>query len=77
MTAVDEITATELTVEGYLPPELTGRLIRNSHNPKPGVTPTHWFRAAAWSTASGCARAAPSGTATAGCAPPPWTALPA
>ncbi len=32
--AVDEITATELTVEGSLPPELTGRLIRNSHNPK-------------------------------------------
>ncbi|MFD9281627.1 carotenoid oxygenase family protein [Streptomyces mirabilis] len=42
--AVDEITATELTVEGSLPPELTGRLIRNSHNPKPGVTPTHWFK---------------------------------
>ncbi|MGW2743604.1 carotenoid oxygenase family protein [Streptomyces sp. NPDC001450] len=41
---VDEITATELTVEGTLPPELTGRLIRNSHNPKPGVTPTHWFK---------------------------------
>ncbi|GGZ03962.1 carotenoid oxygenase family protein [Streptomyces avidinii] len=42
--AVDEITATELTVEGSLPPELTGRLIRNSHNPKAGVTPTHWFK---------------------------------
>ncbi|MGW7104296.1 carotenoid oxygenase family protein [Streptomyces sp. NPDC054838] len=42
--AVDEISATELTVEGTLPPELTGRLIRNSHNPKPGVTPTHWFK---------------------------------
>ncbi|MFJ6718444.1 carotenoid oxygenase family protein [Streptomyces sp. NPDC091259] len=42
--AVDEITATGLTVEGVLPPELTGRLIRNSHNPKPGVTPTHWFK---------------------------------
>ncbi|MFJ6633628.1 carotenoid oxygenase family protein [Streptomyces sp. NPDC091376] len=40
----DEITATGLTVEGTLPPELTGRLIRNSHNPKPGVTPTHWFK---------------------------------
>ncbi|MFJ3856722.1 carotenoid oxygenase family protein [Streptomyces sp. NPDC090085] len=40
----DEITATELTVEGTLPPELTGRLIRNGHNPKPGVTPTHWFK---------------------------------
>ncbi|GAA3260695.1 carotenoid oxygenase family protein [Streptomyces lavendulae] len=40
----DEVTATELTVEGALPPELTGRLIRNSHNPKPGITPTHWFK---------------------------------
>ncbi|MEU9263777.1 carotenoid oxygenase family protein [Streptomyces sp. NPDC048212] len=40
----DEITATELTVEGTLPPELIGRLIRNSHNPKPGITPTHWFK---------------------------------
>ncbi|MFE6041091.1 carotenoid oxygenase family protein [Streptomyces sp. NPDC056452] len=40
----DEITATELSVEGNLPPELTGRLIRNSHNPKPGITPTHWFK---------------------------------
>ncbi|MFE0790792.1 carotenoid oxygenase family protein [Streptomyces mutabilis] len=40
----DEITATELTVEGTLPPDLTGRLIRNSHNPKPGITPTHWFK---------------------------------
>ncbi|MFC9817635.1 carotenoid oxygenase family protein [Streptomyces virginiae] len=40
----DEITATGLTVEGTVPPELTGRLIRNSHNPKPGITPTHWFK---------------------------------
>ncbi|GLW75434.1 carotenoid cleavage dioxygenase [Kitasatospora phosalacinea] len=40
----DELTATDLTVEGTLPPELTGCLIRNSHNPKPGVTPTHWFK---------------------------------
>ncbi|MFE7440253.1 carotenoid oxygenase family protein [Streptomyces chartreusis] len=40
----DEVTATELTVEGFLPPELTGRLLRNGHNPKPGVTPTHWFK---------------------------------
>ncbi|MFJ9454378.1 carotenoid oxygenase family protein [Kitasatospora sp. NPDC101447] len=40
----DEITATGLTVEGTLPPELSGRLIRNGHNPKPGVTPTHWFK---------------------------------
>ncbi|MFZ3474874.1 carotenoid oxygenase family protein [Streptomyces sp. 4.24] len=42
--AVDEVTATDLTVEGSLPPELTGRLLRNGHNPKPGVTPTHWFK---------------------------------
>ncbi|MGW3233198.1 carotenoid oxygenase family protein [Kitasatospora sp. NPDC001095] len=42
--AVDELTATDLTVEGTLPPELTGRLVRNSHNPKPGVTPAHWFK---------------------------------
>ncbi|MDQ0945952.1 carotenoid oxygenase family protein [Streptomyces sp. V1I1] len=41
---VDELTSRELTVEGALPPELTGRLIRNSHNPEPGVTPTHWFK---------------------------------
>ncbi|KMS89136.1 MULTISPECIES: carotenoid oxygenase family protein [Streptomyces] len=40
----DEISATALPVEGTLPPELTGRLIRNSHNPKPGVTPSHWFK---------------------------------
>ncbi|MFJ9750908.1 carotenoid oxygenase family protein [Streptomyces chartreusis] len=40
----DEVTATELAVEGSLPPELTGRLLRNGHNPKPGVTPTHWFK---------------------------------
>lgn len=40
----DEISATDLTVEGSLPPELTGRLLRNGHNPKPGVTPTHWFK---------------------------------
>ncbi|MFH9399610.1 carotenoid oxygenase family protein [Streptomyces sp. NPDC017638] len=40
----DEITAYDLVVEGQLPPELSGRLIRNGHNPKPGVTPTHWFK---------------------------------
>ncbi|NBM20079.1 carotenoid oxygenase family protein [Streptomyces sp. GC420] len=40
----DEITAAGLTVEGAIPPELEGRLVRNSHNPKPGVTPTHWFK---------------------------------
>ncbi|WP_229399279.1 carotenoid oxygenase family protein [Micromonospora okii] len=41
---VDEVTAFDLTVEGTLPPELSGQLVRNSHNPKPGVTPTHWWK---------------------------------
>ncbi|KOG57551.1 dioxygenase [Streptomyces virginiae] len=40
----EEVTATGLIVEGTLPPELNGRLVRNGHNPKPGVTPTHWFK---------------------------------
>ncbi|MFE2875096.1 carotenoid oxygenase family protein [Streptomyces roseus] len=40
----DEITGRELRVRGTLPPELNGRYFRNGHNPKPGVTPTHWFR---------------------------------
>ncbi|MFI6596850.1 carotenoid oxygenase family protein [Nonomuraea sp. NPDC050536] len=42
----DEITARELTVHGSLPPELNGRYFRNGHNPKPGITPSHWFRGA-------------------------------
>ncbi len=41
---VDETTAYELTVEGSLPPELSGQLVRNGHNPKPGITPTHWWK---------------------------------
>ncbi|MFD0783408.1 carotenoid oxygenase family protein [Micromonospora azadirachtae] len=41
---VDEATAFDLPVEGTLPPELSGQLVRNSHNPKPGVTPTHWWK---------------------------------
>ncbi|MCX4803850.1 carotenoid oxygenase family protein [Streptomyces sp. NBC_01214] len=40
----EEVSVSGLTVEGTLPPELTGRLLRNGHNPKPGVTPTHWFK---------------------------------
>lgn len=40
----DEITGRELKVRGTLPPELNGRYFRNGHNPKPGITPTHWFR---------------------------------
>ena len=41
---VDEVTVRDLAVEGTLPAELTGRLVRNSHNPLPGVTPTHWWK---------------------------------
>ncbi|MFE3496792.1 carotenoid oxygenase family protein [Streptomyces sp. NPDC059175] len=40
----DEITAHGLTVHGTLPPELNGRYFRNGHNPRPGHTPTHWFK---------------------------------
>lgn len=40
----DEATAHGLTVHGALPPELNGRYFRNGHNPKPGITPTHWFK---------------------------------
>ena len=39
----DEITATELTVTGALPPELSGRFFRNGPNPLPGEDPGHWF----------------------------------
>ncbi|WP_194833163.1 carotenoid oxygenase family protein [Nocardia sp. XZ_19_369] len=42
----EEHTSFDLTVHGILPPELNGRYFRNGHNPKPGVTPTHWFRGA-------------------------------
>ncbi|RDI67230.1 carotenoid oxygenase family protein [Nocardia pseudobrasiliensis] len=42
----DELTAFELKVHGTLPDDLDGRYFRNGHNPKPGVTPTHWFRGA-------------------------------
>ena len=40
----DEITVTDLRVRGSLPPELDGQLVRNGHNPKPGVVPTNWFK---------------------------------
>ncbi|MER6218855.1 MULTISPECIES: carotenoid oxygenase family protein [unclassified Streptomyces] len=40
----DEITGRDLKVRGTLPPELNGRYFRNGHNPKPGITPSHWFR---------------------------------
>ncbi|MFJ6728191.1 carotenoid oxygenase family protein [Streptomyces sp. NPDC091281] len=39
-----EITGRDLKVRGVLPPELNGRYFRNGHNPKPGITPRHWFR---------------------------------
>jgi carotenoid cleavage dioxygenase-like enzyme len=40
----DETTATDLEVVGELPLELSGHYLRNGHNPKPGVTPSHWFK---------------------------------
>lgn len=39
----DEIDALNLTVEGALPPELTGRFLRNGPNPLPGEPSGHWF----------------------------------
>lgn len=39
----DEIDATDLPVEGSLPPELTGRYFRNGPNPLPGEPSSHWF----------------------------------
>ncbi|AKU95618.1 Lignostilbene-alpha,beta-dioxygenase [Labilithrix luteola] len=40
----DEITVTQLRVHGALPRELDGQLVRNGHNPTPGVVPVHWFQ---------------------------------
>ena len=37
-----EVTALDLSVEGALPPELTGLYVRQAPNPKTGVSP-HWF----------------------------------
>jgi carotenoid cleavage dioxygenase len=39
----DEIDAFDLPVEGYIPPELEGRYIRNGSNPLPGTDPGHGF----------------------------------
>ncbi|GGT05851.1 carotenoid oxygenase family protein [Nonomuraea spiralis] len=39
----DEIDAYDLPVSGALPPELTGRYVRNGPNPLPGERPGHWF----------------------------------
>ena len=38
----EEVTATELTVTGSIPPELAGRYFRNGSNPQSGASP-HWF----------------------------------
>ena len=38
----DEIDAVDLPVEGALPPELTGRYLRNGPNPLPGEPSPHW-----------------------------------
>jgi carotenoid cleavage dioxygenase len=42
---LDEITATDLPVEGTLPPELNGRYLRNGPNPaiEPDPQTHHWF----------------------------------
>jgi carotenoid cleavage dioxygenase-like enzyme len=39
----DEITAVDLPVTGALPPELSGRYLRNGPNPLPGRKSPHWF----------------------------------
>lgn len=38
----EEVTAFDLEVQGQLPPELSGRYLRNGANPKSGWSP-HWF----------------------------------
>ena len=38
----DEVTVFDLAVEGALPPELDGLLLRNGPNPRSGASP-HWF----------------------------------
>ena len=38
----DEITATDLPVTGTLPPELSGRYLRNGSNPQSGHS-NHWW----------------------------------
>lgn len=38
----EEVTATDLTVTGSIPPELSGRYFRNGANPQTGESP-HWF----------------------------------
>lgn len=38
----EEVTATDLEVTGAIPPELSGRYLRNGSNPQSGASP-HWF----------------------------------
>ena len=38
----EEVTATDLEVAGAIPPELSGRYLRNGSNPQSGMSP-HWF----------------------------------
>ena len=68
----DEIDAVHLPVDGALPPELTGRYLRNGPNPLPGEPSGTGSPGTAWCTASASATAGPSGTATAGCARRRW-----
>src|SRR5690606_17256813 len=39
----DEIDAWDLEVIGAIPPELSGRYLRNGPNPLPGERAGHWF----------------------------------
>ena len=70
----DEIDAVDLPVEGVLPPELVGRYLRNGPNPLPGEPSQHWFTGHGMVHGIRIGKAAPSGTATAGCARRPWPA---
>ena len=72
----EEVTVTELPVSGRVPEALNGRYLRNGPNPVsvPEPGPTTGSQVTAWSTASGCATAGPSGTATAGSGQPRWPA---
>src|SRR5688572_18555359 len=40
---LEERKATELKVEGAIPPVLSGRYFRNGHNPKPELIKGFWF----------------------------------
>ena len=70
----DEIDAVDLPVDGALPPELTGRYLRNGPNPLPGEPSRHWFTGHGMVHGVRLRQAGPSGTATAGCARRRWRA---